>query len=200
MATSTSPIGAFWEWFTQNATRIREAGPEGLSRGVTQELGSRLKRCHKGLTWEITPVDPANWVLCISADGNREVFPAVQEVVAAAPAIPGWSVVAFRQRGLLDVRLEFADHVLTYEDIWFTAERVGEGLSVTLWIKGLTRETDPMLSQAALILLDNALGEYDAVTRIVELNRGPLPKNPESKPGLHPLSQLPEMVDFIKGG
>jgi hypothetical protein len=68
-----------------------------------------------------------------------------------------------------------------------------------LWIKGLTRENDPMLSRGALILLDNALGEYDAVTRILELNRGPLPQKPENQPGLHPLRELPEMVDFIKG-
>src|SRR5262249_18461644 len=133
-----------------------------------------------------------------SADGNAELFPAVQEVVAAAPAIPGWAVKAFRERGPLDVSLEFGGRALSYDDIWFTAVRKGDGLAVTLWIKGLTRENDGMLSRAALILLDNALGEYDAVTRIVELNRGPLPANPDTRPGLHPLSQLPELVDHIK--
>jgi hypothetical protein len=198
MAKSSDAIRDFWEWFAQNADQIRTAGAEQVRDGIAPELGTRLKQCHPGLVWEIA-ADSDEWEMCISADGNRDVFPAVTEVVEAAPAIPGWAIRAFRQRGALDVRLEFGDFVLTYDDIWFTADRVGDGLSVTLWIKGLTQETDRMLSQGALILLDNALGEYDAVTRIVELNRGPLPKTPETRPGLHPLSQLPEMVDFIKG-
>jgi hypothetical protein len=198
MAKSSDAIRKFWEWFSQNADQIRTAGAGQVRDGIAPELGTRLKECHPGLVWEIA-ADSDVWELCISADGNRDAFPAVIEMVEAAPAIPGWAVRAFRQRGKLDVSLEFAGHKLTYDDIWFTADRVGNGLSVTLWIKGLTKETDRMLSQAALILLDNALGEYDAVMHIVELNRGPLPKNPETRPGLHPLSQLPERVDFIKG-
>jgi hypothetical protein len=199
MAKSSKVISDFWTWFSQKADEIRTAGAERVREGIAPELGRRLKECHPGLVWEIA-ADGEEWELCISADGNREAFPAVQEVVEAAPAIPGWSVRAFRQRGKLDVTLEFAGHTLTYDDIWFTADRTGNELSITLWIKGLTQETDRMLSQAALILLDNALGEYDAVMHIAELNRGPLPKNPETRPGLHPLKQLPEMVDFIKGG
>jgi hypothetical protein len=194
-----STIAGFWNWFSQNADQIRTAGAEHVRDGIAPELGERLKECHPRLVWEIA-ADSDVWELCISADGDRDAFPAVKEVVEAAPTIPGWAIRAFRQRGKLDVSLEFAGHKLTYDDIWFTADRVGKGLSVTLWIKGLTKETDQILRQAALILLDNALGEYDAVVHIAELNRGPLPKNPETRPGLHPLSQLPEMVDFIKGG
>jgi hypothetical protein len=198
MAKSSDAIRDFWEWFLQNADQIRTGGAEQVRDGIAPELGARLKRCHPGCVWEIA-ADADEWELCISADGIRDVFPAVQEVVAAAPAIPGWAVQAFRQRGKLDVRLEFGGQVLTYDDIWFTADRTGNELSVTLWIKGLTQENDRVLRQAALILLDNALGEYDAVMHIAELNRRPLPKNPETRPGLHPLSQLPELVDFIKG-
>jgi hypothetical protein len=195
---STRPVAEFWDWFARNAEHIRAAGPDGLAQGVTEELGGRLKRCHPGLTWEITPTDPDRWVLCVSADGNPDVFPAVTAVVGAAPVLPGWSISAFRQRGPLDVRLEFGGHTLTYDDVWFTAEPRGGSLSLTLWIRGLTAENDPLLSQGALILLDNAIGEYDAGTRIAELNRGPLPDDPDMKPGLHPLRQLPEMVDFLK--
>ena len=199
MPASKNPVAEFWAWFSGNAAQLRAEGPEGLRRGA-EGLGSRLKEHHPALTWEISPVDPANWVLCVSADGNREAFPAVTEIVSAAPTVPGWSVVAFRQRGPLDVELQFGGHTLTYDDIWFTAEQEGDALSVTLWIKGLTRENDSALSNGALILLDNALGEYDAVTRIAGLGRGPLPDDPESRPGLYPLRQLPEMVDFLKRG
>ena len=77
MDSSTNQVAEFWDWFSRHAGQIRAAGPEAVAtHAVTQELGSRLKRCHPGLTWEITPIDPRQWVLCVSADGNPEAFPA----------------------------------------------------------------------------------------------------------------------------
>jgi hypothetical protein len=48
-----------------------------------------------------------------------------------------------------------------------------------------------------LILLDNTIGEYDAVMKVRQLDRGPLPANPEQKERLFPLSELPALLDRL---
>jgi hypothetical protein len=162
-----------------------------------RQVGQVFEAAYPGLTWEISPSKSGPWLFCVSTDGNRELFPRVQQAVAAAPAIPGWSVQAFRPRGSLNAVLEMGGRKLGYDDIWCSVERQRSGLAVTLWIRGLDQQADQALGGAALVLLDNAVGEYDAVTKIGQLNRGPLPPDPQETATFFPLSLLPAYLDGI---
>lgn len=193
----------FWDWYAVNSDRLRENLLKDAQR-TGDEIGYQFRKAYPQLSWEIGPAskDAADqdWEFCISAEGNIDLFPAVERAVTEAPPIPGWKVVAFRQRGKLeDVQLQFGND-LTFgsDDVWWTAEEIDAGLSVNLWIRGLDPATDEVYSHAALILLDHALGEYDSTTVLAELNRGPLPDDPESYPDLHPLIELPTFVDNWK--
>jgi len=48
-------------------------------------------------------------------------------------------------------------------------------------------------------MLDNAVGEYDAVAKICQLTRGPLPSDPQRTAEFFPLADLPAYLDGISG-
>ncbi len=184
----------FWQWLADNTSRIQSGGGDVV---VGQQIEQAFDAEYPDLTWEISPAKTGPWLFCVSANGNKELFPKVQQAVRAAREIPGWKVQAFRPRGSLNAVLEMGGHKLGYDDIWCSVERQSGGLAVTLWIRGLDEQTLQVLGGAALVLLDNAIGEYDAVTKIVELKRGPLPSNPQETATFFPLSLLPAYLDAV---
>ena len=186
----------FWAWLLANASRIQAAGREGAG-DVAEELTRRFKKSYPDLVWEVTPNDSGPWIFCVSADGNPELFDAVKSAVAAAPPIPGWEIKAFRQRGSLDAVIQMHGRKLGYDDIWCDVEPAGAQARVTLLVRGLTVESAEELLGAALVLLDNAVGEHDSVVKIGELNNGRLPTKPVKSARFFPLSELPAYLDGL---
>jgi hypothetical protein len=177
----------FWGWLSANSTRIQR-GLERDPRGIADEVGEAFKRSYPDLVWEVSPSKSGAWL-----------FPQVRQAVRAAPEVPGWKVQAFRPRGSLTAEIDMGGRTLGYEDIWCSVQPIGDGVRVALWVRGMTPELDRVLSPAVLILLDNAVGEYDAVMKIKQLDRGPLPHNPQRREDFFPLSELPPFLDGIRG-
>ena len=94
-----------------------------------------------------------------------------------------------------DTSIDMHGRKLGYDDIWCDVEPDGERARVTLLVRGLTAESAEALLGAALVLLDNAVGEHDAMAKISELNNCPLPRQPVRAPGFFPLSELPAYLD-----
>jgi|SRR5262249_12253022 len=164
---------------------------------MADEISKAFVSAYPDLVWEITRNGSGPWVFCVSADGNRELFPAVSQAVRAAPNLPGWIVQAFRSRGSLNAMLRMNGRALGYQDIWCNVHLTTSGVDVTLHIKGLGPATDRELGQAAILLLDNAVGEYDAVMKIARLGRAPLAAGPLRRPDYFPLAELPQYLDSL---
>src|SRR5262245_60068648 len=96
----------FWEWFEQNGDRLRTAvfGPQQTARDAAlAELGNAIAAVTPGLILEFDgPADARPRRLIVSADGKPEHVEAVKDLVASAPVLPGWQVVAFRPRMVID--------------------------------------------------------------------------------------------------
>jgi hypothetical protein len=103
--------GRFWDWLAANTQRIQSQLRQD-PQGIGAEIGRAFKRDYPVLTWEVTPSQSPPWIFCVSADGNRELFPSVLQAIHAAPDIPGWKVQAFRPRGPLTGELQFGDRKL----------------------------------------------------------------------------------------
>jgi hypothetical protein len=191
--------GRFWEWLDANTRRI-QSGLKARGQKISAEIAEAFERSYPDLVWEISVSESGPWLFCVSANGDRALFPRVKQAVAEAPDLPGWRVQAFRPRGALTAEIDMDGRQLGYDDIWCSVEPLDGGIDLTLWIRGLDAESDAALSRAALVLLDNAVGEYDAATRIKQLGRGPLPPGPLEKntalfPLLFPLADLPRFFD-----
>jgi hypothetical protein len=186
--------GGFWHWLAANTRRIQAGPAQGISE-ITKEIRAAFQKSYPDLVWEITPDPSAPWLFCVSADGNPSLFSKVKEAVRSAPAIPGWRIQAFRARGSLNAKLDIGGRTLGYDDIWCRVTARNGRFCVTLCIRGLTQQTNEVLSGGAAVLLDNAVGEFDAVTKIERLERAALPTNPRRAPDFFPLAELPRFLD-----
>ena len=196
MVKKQRPSEGFWAWLAAHTRSIQGAGRKTVASTI-DELSRAFKKSYPDLVWEMTPSESGPWTFCVSADGNLELFDAVKSAVAEAPPIPGWEIKAFRQRGSLDAVIEMHGRKLGYDDIWCDVERDGAQARVTLLVRGLTVQSAEKLLGAALVLLDNAVGEHDSVAKISELDNGPLPKKPVRSATFFPLSELPAYLDNL---
>jgi hypothetical protein len=187
----------FWDWLAANTTHI-QSGLKRDPQGATLEIRRAFKQSYPDLTWEVSPAKSGPWTFCISADGNPKLFPKVQQAIHDAPEVPGWTIRAFRARGSLTAQIDMGGRKLGYDDIWCRVEPLAGGVRVKLCVRGLTPQSDEALSPAAAILLDNAVGEHDAVMKIKQLDRGPLPPNPQKTDAFFPLAELPQFLDTIQ--
>ena len=192
----TSEGKAFLAWLASNTARIQSHDRQDFQR-IADEISKAFASAYPDLVWEVTKGGSGPWVFCVSADGKRELFPAVGQAVRAAPDLPGWIVQAFRSRGSLNVGIEMNGRTLAYADIWCHVHPTASGVDVMLHIAGLSPATDRELAQGALVLLDNAVGEYDAVMKIGRLGRAPLAVDPVRRADYFPLAELPRYLDSI---
>jgi hypothetical protein len=187
----------FWDWLAANTDRIQSNFKQD-PQSASEEIRRAFRRSYPDLTWEVSPSKTGPWLFCISADGNPKLFPKVELAIQDAPEVPGWKIQAFRPRGSLTAEIDMGGKKLGYDDIWCSVQAFSGGVRVKLWIRGLNPQSDRILSPAAAILLDNAVGEYDAVMKIKELDRGPLPANPQRTDEFFPLVELPRFMDSVE--
>lgn len=181
----------FWQWFATNSVRYKALGAD--QRELMAELDRELARVQPGLTWEHNVKDGE---LVISADGNRKLFPAVQKLVAAAPSIPGWRIVAFRQPCHGDLTLSYSNYTVASQDVWFRTEADGTKVGITLFLPHSNGVDKEVITGAAFLLLDAALGEYDVETKVGFVEWLPRPEEPKGR-GLLPYKELPAAVNHL---
>lgn len=190
-----APEVAFWRWFAENEGRYRNfelCGPE--QDGLMRELDRALARVHRGLKYEIGKPDQegAERELVISADGIRQLFPTVQALVGAAPALPGWKISAFRQpKDLSQISLEIPGVKVSPSDLWFALQPEGDRIGVSIYLSGFDDPTSQPAMLVGFLMLDCALGEYDVEMKVGTIATYTVPEDPVGQ-SLKPFPQLPE--------
>jgi hypothetical protein len=192
-----TPLERFWIWFETNSERLWNIPDDVGDRKLFDELSSELRRAAPGLTWELSRAQNGKREFVISADGQRERFPLVKRIVAAAPTLERWVITAFRPRDPIGNRIVMGEVQLNPDDIWF-GSKLGAGGSVELIfaVRGLTEDNFNQLMPAVIILMDGAIGEYDAVMKVRNVYPAALPPDPGAA-GLRPFKDLPSFIDTV---
>lgn len=179
----------FWKWFTDHATELH--GNTDL-RVVMESISAECEKAYPGVFAEIGKQGD-ELMLVISADGIKKLFPQVQEIYAARPTVPGWKIVAFRQRDA-GFAIEMGDKKLEPKTVKFVGTP-GEGkLDIEVYLPGF-KSGDEELKKIGFIILDHMIGEYDMETKIGGIDFAALDAAPATA---KPLTELPAMVDTIK--
>jgi hypothetical protein len=186
------PVAAFWKWFVEASAGLRA----GDARETMNRISDELKKIDQGVFAEIR-IQGEDRTLVITADGNRKLFPIVEEIFAARPTVAGWDIVAFRQRakdGEPALRVEMSGKKLDAENVKFVGKSGGElKLDIDVFMPGFTNEKD--MAQVGYVLLDHVVGEYDMETKIGAITFAPIAKAPDAA---KPLKDLPAIVDALK--
>ncbi len=191
--TPTTPTAngatAFWKWFTDHATELHKTTD---LRAVMESISAELEKAYPGVFAEIGK-NGDELMLVISADGIKKLFPQVQEVYAARPTVPGWKIVAFRQRDA-GFAIEMEGKKIEPKTVKFVGTP-GEGkLDLDVYLPGFKKDDEEM-KKIGFIILDHVIGEYDMETKIGGIEFGALETAPAAAKSL---TELPAMVDSIK--
>lgn len=193
-------ISQFWTWFQTNQQHL--ASIENPGDKVHVELGEYLRNIDDGLTFEIGKVAGDKRELAVSADGIPELFPLVKQVVAAAPKMERWQVVAFRQRVPVTALKELAirggpaggggEQIdLAAKDMRGSVTRAGDKANVAVFIKNYTGTEGQQ--NMVLVMLQQALGEYDLVTKVGDIRFASIEE--DDKKDSVPFEQLGSALD-----
>lgn len=190
-------VAPFWAWFAET---IAPMGTEGLDDdGIVARIDAEFSKHYPDLAFELWGPDGDMVDFVISADGQTPLFDEVVDVVRGAPRIPGWRVMAFRPRRSVKARVSAMGHQLSGDQIRYCCEPENGRLRVALFVEDLNEDNWDILCATSCVLLDMALGEFDAATKIAGLEHYPL--NDETRRlAPKPLAQLPDELDRFFAG
>lgn len=184
---------AFWKWFELKETEYFEF--EKNQAELFDSLDSKLSSIHPNITFVFSEAKDGKRDFIVSANGAKEAFIDVRELVRASPKLSKWNVIAFRPRLNPMVSVAFKGLIVEPDDIMvkYNYNKENNLIDLVLYIKKY-KAKDKRFLGAALIMLDNALGESDAKTKIGTIELKKFIQQPESK-NIVPLKELPKIVD-----
>lgn len=195
--TKVSKEAAFWRWFQANESRLFDF--EKDQQRVFDELQAQLQLVHPGLTFEFGPKENGQREFVISADGIRDVFPAVLALANAAPPLPRWKITKFRPRRGFQTPVALNGLKISPEQVEFTIEPDGDKAGLTLFIDGYNANQHEKYASVVYLMLDQVLGEYDVETKVGFINLES--RSAQSKLGKQSFSALAQSLDnLIKSG
>ena len=182
----------FWHWFKKHEAKFywfEEDQPKLFSA-----MHKKLKEIHPDLTFEIGPVESGIRDFTVSADGIKEAFPYVMQLVDRAPEIRNWRVKAFRQRiPGDDLAVQLGEEIkVGFSDIFFSHRLDGDSLlDLQLHIRNFQDSAN--FRGAVMILLDALIGEYDVEMKIGRIDLFDLAGTDPAT--LSPIIRLRTLVD-----
>jgi hypothetical protein len=182
----------FWNWFSSNQERIYKF--ENNQQEIFDELHGRLKEIDSNLVFEFGKIrKDSTREFIISADGITSSFPAVIKLVEKAPKLKKWEIKAFRQRNSGDhLRIVYDDSLeIAYDDVFFRYKNNSGKLDLELNIRNYRESAD--MNNAAYILLDGLIGEYDMETKIGGIEWRKLDET--KKDSLYKIIELRTIID-----
>lgn len=168
------PITEFWRFFASFEPRLGAAIDAGDTTKIKQMVGALQEHLHRidpRLCFEFGKAGDGVKEFCVTPDGNRALFERAEKVAAAAPAIEGWRIFAFKRRkDLSEVAVQLGEAKLCADQIGYICDFDRLPLSLTLWLDAPDDAPRAALEGVCNVFLDCALGEYDAVTGIKSLD------------------------------
>jgi len=185
-----SPESRFWKWFEKNQDMLFNF--ERDTDRTFNKLIGEMSKVHPDLTFAFGPDENGTREFVISANGIKDAFGAVESLHASAPALHRWTFIKFRPRRP-SMTIEMGDLRLEPSDIEVAVEADGDKAGFTVFVKGYDESRKTLFDQAAFIMLDQAIGEYDMETRVGFIEIKPFEQEAEYK--RHSLDNLPGMFD-----
>lgn len=179
-------VKSLWAWFEKHLAEFDELSGDNP---VYEKFHKELSSIHPSLVFEISAREESGVrTLVISCDGIRGGISSVEALVAKAPTIEGWKIIAFRPSIDQSITIEGDGLKLSTDDILFDYQTApNDTVDITLYIDGINDNNKSDYLSAAFVLLDAAVGEYRAMTKIGGLDLLPTPSN---RKALYPLRDL----------
>jgi hypothetical protein len=196
MSVNRPAIAEFWNAFQKCVPALEAAA--SANDPTYEFLLAQLKQIHSGLFFEFC-AKPGSCELIVTADGNRSLFPIVESIVASAPKVPGWSIIALKPKLGFPTKTTWNGFVVRIADVLFEplTRQGSNDLGLRLFVPTLASESIDDAHNALLRALDHGLGERDFAESIQHTEVHPLRADAESDDYL-PLSELENYLHWHK--
>jgi hypothetical protein len=195
-------ISQFWNWFKDNNkayTFLNSVGEEGKETLLNDFLEQLHKYCDN-IYFEIGGYPDEDQELIITAEGNKDYFNKVEELVNAAPKIDRWAFIAFKPPMPDNFTSKWDDLELNTENMWFfplsNDKNQNLGIRVCFNNQDLVKDNNS-LTPLLYKMLDTIVGEKSFALDIHYVDTDLLPDNPEEE-GLYPILELPRYIEWHK--
>jgi hypothetical protein len=187
-------IAEFWRFFQKHESELATAS--SADHPVYDQILDRLQQISPGLYFEFSSNTGVS-ELIITADGNRSLFDLVESIVAAAPKIPGWSVLALKPRLGFPVTARWETVTIAIADIVFEPleQARSDDLGIRIFVPRITTESARDAHNALLRALDHALGERAFSESVQYIEVVPLSKDVLATDHI-PLAQLENFINW----
>lgn len=192
---------AFWQWFTANEKRLTciDTSDTAKAGKFIEELIENIKPFNPWLKALAGPHGDGRHELIITSDGDIALFCKAEELVAAAPEIKGWLFTPHKPpMGPENIRIMMFGKEFSSDTLHFYAhvnELYPDEVSIILTHPEYSIEDDQQFQAAAMIYLENTLGEVNTATKIDWYEMGP-PPQPENGIELIPMSKLNDYLTW----
>lgn len=203
----------FWTWFSANEAKLRTMAVS--DDPLWHAALDQLQRVHTGLGFEVSPPHRGRRDLVITAFGEKKLFPLVDALVAAAPRMENWAIVALSPAKGFDALVDFEGFTYDPKSIWFlplgdtqhppdpeARWSIGNMFSgdfgIRFGVPGLRDGDHDGAAYAAARILEAVLGERQRAAEVQYIEIARLPDDP-AKHGFIRLLELPAYIARHKG-
>jgi hypothetical protein len=195
--TSKDKVKEFWNWFARNNHQYLFLSDvdDDEKNAMMEKFLERLHQYCEHLYFEIGAHPKDDKVdLIITADGIIEYFEKVEELVDAAPDIPGWQILKFRQPHGPGFTADYGDKVFDPEEIIFIPlynEDMPDAIAIRVCYPDYAEDEKNTFISGTYITLDSLIGEKSAVMDIDYLDVVMTPEeiSPDDYPRLSSIGQ-----------
>jgi hypothetical protein len=196
-----TPYADFWNWFQNHQSEffsaVESRDKEKMSESFFNRLSPKLDEITDGLFFLAGMIDDNTAELIITVDGNVKKIVFAEELVAAAPEIPGWSFTALKQSlNMEDFNIGMNDVVYNSGNIHFYSiddATYPDEITIMLVHDDCTEENKGDIANGSCIFLDHVLGELNFVSAIDDLTA--ITKEEATKE-LVPINKLKDFINW----
>ena len=192
-------IAGFWKWFVENEKRFWNYNEEN-SHSLLTEIQEHLSFInHEGSTVALEFAEILDTIkrLEVSADGVKELFDPIIQLIEAAPELSKWEFIAFRQPAPTPFTLEYEDMEFDTSKMFFLPYEDENGaLNLAIYgenFKKYMEKDENTFYHYGLTTIDNVIGEFDCVMRVHGYDFLDISEVGDDE--VYPLEELPDFID-----
>ncbi|MCX2478321.1 DUF695 domain-containing protein [Pedobacter sp. MC2016-15] len=165
----------FWTWFLHNEHtffKIIRSG-KNIDKAFFPRLSPMLDQLHNGILLMTAVDDKGNVELALSAAAEVKIIPYIEDIIDAAPSIPGWKFTSLKPAIDMDkTMLKMAGKIFSIDNMFFYENEdpnMRDNIDLVIIHSDFMESDRSNFEIGGSMFLENYLGELNMLTMIDSL-------------------------------